>query len=70
MKRKVWATKFRNFCSNNNLSAKDIANELCVSVVTIYKYWEGTNAVPDESKKILEKRIGLPIYETFFNEEL
>lgn len=66
----VWAIKFRNFCFNNNLKAKDIADMLHLSTTAVYKYWGGYMAVPDESKKVLEKELGLDIYETFFNEEL
>lgn len=66
----VSAIKFRNFCFNNNLQAKDIANMLHLRTATVYKYWAGLIAVPDENKKILEQKAGLDIYEIFFNEEL
>lgn len=66
----VWAIKFRNFCFNNNLQAKDIAEILHLQAATVYKYWSGLIAVPDENKKVLEKEFGLDIYETFYNEEL
>lgn len=69
-KKPVWAIKLRNFCFNNDLSAADIAEMLNVKVFTVYKYWSGAIAMPDESKKILEQKIGLDIYETFYNEEL
>jgi len=60
--------KFRNFCFNNELKAEIIAEALNVSVATIYKYWSGSVAVPDTNKKILEKKFGLDIYDTFFKE--
>lgn len=66
----VWTIKFRNFCFNNDLKAKDISEILGVQTATVYKYWSGSITVPDESKKILEKEVGLDIYEVFFNEEL
>lgn len=66
----VWAIKLRNFCFNNDLRATDIAEMLHLKTATVYKYWAGDITVPDESKKILEQKVGLPIYETFFNEEL
>lgn len=66
----VWAIKLRNFCFNNDLQAKDIAQMLHLRTATVYKYWAGQIAVPDENKKILEQEIGLDIYEIFFNEEL
>ncbi len=66
----VWAIKLRNFCFNNDLRATDIAELLHLKTATIYKYWAGDISVPDESKKILEQKVGLPIYETFFDEEL
>lgn len=69
-KKPISAIKFRNFCFNNNLESKDIAEKLGVKYTTIYKYWSGRTPVPDESKKILEKEFGLDIYEVFFNEEL
>ena len=70
MNKPNWAIKFRNFCFNNRLSAQDIADALHLQKSSIYKYWAGDVQVPDESKKILERKFGLDIYETFFNEEL
>lgn len=70
MKKPIWAIKLRNFCFNNNFNAQDIADKLGVSKALVYKYWSGGCPVSDENKKILEKEINLPIYETFFNEEL
>jgi hypothetical protein len=66
----VWAIKFRNFCFNNDLQAKDIAQMLHLRTATVYKYWAGLIAVPDDNKKALEQKAGLDIYEVFFNEEL
>lgn len=66
----VSAIKFRNFCFNNDLQAKDIAEMLHIGTATVYKYWAGLITVPDENKKILEQKAGLDIYEVFFNEEL
>lgn len=66
----VSAIKFRNFCFNNDLQAKDIAEMLHLRTATIYSYWSGRTAVPDDVKKTLEQKAGLDIYEVFFNEEL
>ena len=66
----VWCIKFRNFCFNNHLSAGDIAKSLNLQVGSVYKYWSGVVAIPDENKKKLEKEFGLDIYDTFYNEEL
>ena len=68
MNKPDWAIKFRNFCFNNKLAAKDIAEILFVKPATVYKYWAGDISVPDESKKMLEKKTGLDIYEIFFKE--
>ena len=68
--RRISAVKFRNFCSNNDLKAKDLAEMLDQSVSTIYKYWSGRIAVPDDKKKILEEKAGLDIYEIFYRKEL
>lgn len=68
--RRISAIKFRNFCSNNDLKAKDLAEMLDQSVSTIYKYWSGRIAVPDDKKKILEEKAGLDIYEVFYRKEL
>ena len=69
-KKPIWAIKFKRFCEDHNISAKDVARALKVKTSTVYTYWQGKKKVPDEKKKILEKKLGLPIYETFFNEEL
>ena len=66
----IWAIKFRNFCFNNNLRAIDVAEVLNLQASSIYKYWAGQVSVPDPYKKILEKKLGLDIYETFYNEDL
>lgn len=68
--RATWAIKFRKFCHNNDLRAKDLAEMLDQSISTIYKYWAGKIAVPDDKKKILAEKTGLDIYEIFYNEEL
>ena len=66
----VSAIKFRKFCYNNDLKAKDLAEMLDQSVWTIYKYWNGTISIPDDKKKTLAEKTGLDIYEIFYNEEL
>lgn len=68
MSKPDYAVKFRNFCFNNRLTAKDIANMLHVKAGTVYKYWAGDIQVPDDAKKILEREAGLDIYDTFFKE--
>lgn len=62
------AIKFRNFCFNKKLSATDIAEALYLRTATVYKYWSGDIAVPDENKKILEEKFGLDIYDIFYKE--
>lgn len=66
----IWAIKFRKFCFNNDLKATDVAKILNLQTTSIYKYWNGSITVPDENKKILEKEIGLDIYEIFYNDNL
>lgn len=61
-----WAIKFRNFCFNKNLKAKDIANLLHIQTATVYKYWAGDITVPDHNKKLLEEKIDLDIYDIFY----
>lgn len=68
--RPVSAIKFRKFCYNNDLQAKDLAEMLDQSVSTIYKYWSGRIAIPDDKKKILAEKTGLDIYEIFYNDNL
>ena len=68
--RPISAIKFRKFCYNNDLKAKDLAEMLGQSVWTIYKYWDGTIAIPDDKKKILEEKAGMDIYEVFYRKEL
>ncbi len=70
MRKPIWAIKFKRFCEDNNISAQEVAKMLEVTTASVYKYWQGNAIVPDRSKKILERKTGLPIYETFFNEEL
>jgi hypothetical protein len=64
----IHAIKFRKYCKDNFISAKQIAKILHLNPKTIYCYWAGTIQVPDECKKIMEQKLGLPIYEIFYNE--
>ena len=68
--KRISAIKFRNFCYNHDLKAKDLSEMLDQSVSTIYKYWSGKIAIPDDKKKILEEKAGLDIYEIFYSKEL
>lgn len=70
MKKPVWARKLKRFCEDNEISAQEVATAINKTTATVYKYWQGKIPVPDETKKALEKKLGLPIYETFYNEEL
>lgn len=70
MRKPVWAIKLKRFCEDYNISAEEVAKALNLSRASIYMYWSGRVPVPDQHKKTLEKKLGLPIYETFFNEEL
>lgn len=70
MSKDISALKFKLWCKNNNYSAQNIADVLHLQRATVYGYWSGNISVPDESKKKLEEKLGLPIYEIFFNTEL
>lgn len=70
MKKPIWAIKLKRFCEDNRISAQEVSKAIGKTRATVYKYWSGDIPVPDETKKVLEKKLGLPIYETFFNEEL
>lgn len=66
--RPIAAIKFRNYCKDNDISAKKIAKVLNVSVKAVYKYWSGVNQVSDFAKKLLEEKLNMPIYEIFLND--
>jgi DNA-binding CsgD family transcriptional regulator len=70
MRKPIWAIKLNLWCKNNGYTAQDIADILHLQRGTVYGYWSGLFAVPDENKKKLELAIGLPIYEIFFDTEL
>ena len=70
VKKPVWAIKLKRFCEDNRISAQEVSTAIGKTRATVYKYWSGDIPVPDETKKVLEKKLGLPIYETFYNEEL
>ena len=61
------AIKFKNYCTDNGISAKQLADVLGVTVKAVYKYWAGTAQVSDYSKKLLEEKLNIPIYEIFLN---
>lgn len=64
----ISAIKFKNYCIDNDISAKRLSKLLTVSVKTIYSYWAGQAQVPDRSKKIMEEKLDMPIYEIFLND--
>lgn len=70
MKKNISSVKFKLWCKNNGYTAQDIADVLHIQRGTVYSYWTGRTAVPDSQKKELEIKLGLPIYETFYNLEL
>ena len=70
MKKNISSLKFRLWCRDNGYSAQYIADVLHIQRGTVYSYWAGRTAVPDGYKKELEIKLGLPIYETFYNLEL
>jgi hypothetical protein len=70
MRKPVWAIKFKRFCEDHQIAAEEVARALNLSRASVYMYWSGRVPVSDQNKKVLERKLGLPIYETFFNEEL
>jgi transcriptional regulator with XRE-family HTH domain len=64
----ISAIKFKNYCVDNGISAKQIAKILNITVKAVYCYWSGVNQVPDYAKKLLEQKLNMPIYEIFLNE--
>ena len=64
----ISAIKFRNYCKDNDISAKKLSKVLNISIKTIYCYWSGVFQVPDYAKKILEQELNMPIYEIFLND--
>ena len=64
----ISAIKFRNYCKDNDISAKRLSKLLNVTAKAVYRYWAGYNQVPDYAKKIMEKELNMPIYEIFLND--
>lgn len=64
----ISAIKFKNYCKDNGISAKQIAKVLNISIKAVYCYWSGVNQVPDYAKKLLEEKLNMPIYEIFLND--
>ena len=64
----ISAIKFRNYCKDNDISAKRLSKLLNISIKTVYCYWAGAAQVPDYSKKIMEQELNMPIYEIFLND--
>ena len=68
--KKLLGKRIKELRKTRNITQQDLAEMLDQSVWTIYKYWNGTIARPDDKKKILAEKTGLDIYEIFYNEEL
>lgn len=62
------AIKFRNYCKDNDITAKKLSKVCGVTINAVYKWWAGGNQVPDEAKKIMEHELHMPIYEIFLND--
>ena len=64
----IWAIKFRNYCKDNGITAKQISLLLHLNERTVYSFWSGENQVSDHYKKVLEKELKMPIYDIFLND--
>ena len=64
----ISAIKFRNWCKDHGISAKQLALLLHLNIKTIYAFWSGDIQVSDQYKKILEKELKMPIYDIFLND--
>ena len=64
----IHAIKFRNYCKDNGVTAKQLALLLHLNTKTIYAMWAGEIQVSDHYKKVLEKELKMPIYDIFLND--
>lgn len=67
-KKPIHAIKFRNYCKDNGITAKQLALLLHLNIKTIYAFWAGEIQVSDHYKKVLEKELNMPIYDIFLND--
>lgn len=70
MERPVWSLKFKKYCKSKKFTAKIISNMTGLSKATIDSYFQGKRKPSDANKQLLSEKIGLDIYDTFYNQEM
>lgn len=66
----VWAIKFKRFRMSKGLSQKEAADILNLSVASIRAYEQGLRMPKSKTFEDMHKKLGLDVYEVFFNSEL
>lgn len=70
MERPVWSLKFKKYCKSKKYTAKIVSDKTGLAKATIDSYFQGKRKPTDENKQLLSEKIGLDIYDTFYNEDM
>lgn len=65
-----WAVKFKRFRLSKGLDQKQMAELLGLSFASIASYEQGLRMPKQSTMEDMHKKLGLDVYETFFNSEL
>lgn len=66
----VWSIKLKKHCAKKGLTAKKVSELTGLSKPTIDSYFQGKQKPKDDNKKLLAEKIGLDVYEIFFNDDI
>lgn len=66
----IYAIKFKRFRLSKGLTQEGMGKILGLSMMTIAAYEQGIRRPKDKTMHVMHKKLGLDIYDIFFNEEL
>lgn len=65
-----WAVKLKRFRLSKGLEQKQMAELLGLSLASISGYEQGLRKPKQSTMDLMHEKLGLDVYETFFNSEL
>jgi transcriptional regulator with XRE-family HTH domain len=65
-----WSIKFKRFRLSKGLEQQEMADLLDLSLGSIRGYEQGLRKPKQATMELMHEKLGLDVYETFFNSEL
>ena len=69
-KKQIAGEKLKRFCQSRGLRQKDVASILGISLGSVQAYYLGLRTPQDATKLLMKEKLGLDIYDIFYNTDL